>query len=290
MRFFLVIGLCLAKLVYADSVVTTGNISVTSSSYFKGAISSVKYKGIELINSADRGRLLQSAVSFDGMGECLNPTEGGSASHWTIADALHREDTSVLLSTAAYKKNIWTVSQMGYWLNPTEMAFSGCGIAINLTYASRTILAKHITVNSNLIIHDIIFNVGEAHASGTFEALTGYIPSGTMPNRLFYDPATGSSIIPSSNFIGEQEFPIIYYNNSGTIAIGVFSPALPQNWNGALVGYGSFNFQFERVNKFNCVFRDNNITAKQYAYQCITVIGTLPEVKITLNTLHNLYK
>ena len=75
MRFFLVIGLCLAKLVYADSVVTTGNIRVTSSSYFKGAISSVKYKGIELINSADRGRLLQSAVSFDGMGECLNPTE-----------------------------------------------------------------------------------------------------------------------------------------------------------------------------------------------------------------------
>src|SRR4051812_29750731 len=52
---------------------------VSTSNRNAGAISSVVYRGIEHIDQTDHGRELQSAVQFDGLGECWNPTEAGSA-------------------------------------------------------------------------------------------------------------------------------------------------------------------------------------------------------------------
>ena len=51
-----------------------------------GAIDSLKFRGKEFVNAYDHGREWQSAVSYDGFGECLNPTEAGSAKDGTGAD------------------------------------------------------------------------------------------------------------------------------------------------------------------------------------------------------------
>ncbi|MDB5036802.1 MAG: hypothetical protein JWQ35_330 [Bacteriovoracaceae bacterium] len=52
-------------------------MTIRTSNQFAGAIYSLTWAGKEFINHDDHGRELQSAISFDGYGECLNPTEAG---------------------------------------------------------------------------------------------------------------------------------------------------------------------------------------------------------------------
>lgn len=67
--------------------------------------------------------------------------------------------------------------------------------------------------------------------------------------------------------------PVILFTPDKRYAIGVYSPQLPQK--GLKVGYGRFTFP--DVNKWNCVFREKNITPGPYEYQCLIVLGTLDE-------------
>ena len=53
-------------------------IVVSASARTAGAIDSLTWNGREFLNSFDHGRELQSAASFDGFGECLNPCMDGS--------------------------------------------------------------------------------------------------------------------------------------------------------------------------------------------------------------------
>ena len=53
-------------------------LTISTSARLAGAIGSLTWNGIEFINQDDHGRELQSASSFDGLGECFNPTEAGS--------------------------------------------------------------------------------------------------------------------------------------------------------------------------------------------------------------------
>src|ERR1700761_7197172 len=68
-------------------------LTLTSSAKYAGAIYSLKWNGVEFLNSGDHGRELQSAATFDGLGECYNPTEAGSS-----LDATRDTSTSKLLS------------------------------------------------------------------------------------------------------------------------------------------------------------------------------------------------
>ena len=53
---------------------------------------------------------------------------------------------------------------------------------------------------------------------------------------------------------GEQGFPVVYATESGTHAMGVFSPDQPSPGY-EKAGYGRFRFKAEKVVKWNCVFR-----------------------------------
>ncbi|MFM9061891.1 MAG: hypothetical protein ACKOOI_02475, partial [Pirellula sp.] len=59
-------------------------LTITTTSRLAGAVHSIRWKGKEFIDSADHGRQLQSACSFDAMSdepfwaERYNPTEAGS--------------------------------------------------------------------------------------------------------------------------------------------------------------------------------------------------------------------
>ncbi|MEA1834548.1 hypothetical protein U8607_20855 [Methylobacterium durans] len=50
-------------------------IVLSASTRTAGAIDSLAWNGREFLNRFDHGRELQSAASFDGYGECFNPTE-----------------------------------------------------------------------------------------------------------------------------------------------------------------------------------------------------------------------
>lgn len=278
-----------------QGVVGKDILAVSTSAAFAGAVNSVTFRGRQYINSADPGRLLQSAVSFDGYGECLNPTEGGS---WYGPSSLLK--STVVIGAS----KLWTISQMGYWLKPLEPYGQRCGDstavkAINTTKLSNILLEKQLQVGipgfPNVISHRITYNIQEPHTTATFEASTGYLGRLTptfapsFMEEVYYNPVTRIAT-PVMGVQGEQQYPVIIHTRGGLHAMGVFSPDLPQNWNGALVGYGAFNFPSNGVNKFNCVFRQKNVKPKAYTYQCMIIVGTLGEVEDTISRLHMRYK
>ncbi|MFM7927773.1 MAG: hypothetical protein ACKO9Q_08665, partial [Pirellula sp.] len=96
-------------------------LTITTTSRLAGAVHSIRWKGKEFIDSADHGRQLQSACSFDAMSdepfwaERYNPTEAGSR-----RDGAGDRSTSRLLGIEADDKLLRTSTQMAYWLNPGE--------------------------------------------------------------------------------------------------------------------------------------------------------------------------
>lgn len=261
------------------------NVTIQTRSFFAGAISSLTFRGKEYIDSRDHGRLLQSASSFDGYGECYNPTEGGASNKGK------NQNVSVLKSARVEGNQLWTIADMGFWLNPGQAYPDGCGSrkslkqTVNTVLTSGHLLEKKVTIGlpnfPNVIEHQVTFYVPTKFSTGTFEASTAYVPK-EFSRALYYDPKREIELDPGDRQ-GEQSFPVILATPDNVNAIAVYSPNLPQNG----VGYGRFTFP--DVNKWNCVFREKDITPKPYTYQCLIVIGTLSEVEDTLGKLDKVY-
>ncbi|WP_019867385.1 hypothetical protein [Methylovulum miyakonense] len=256
-------------------------VVLRTSAEFGGGVSSLVFRNKEHIDRRDHGRLLQSASSYDGYGGCFNPTEGG-AGH----DPKGRTSSQLI---DAYVKNnqLWTLSDMGFWLKPWQAYPGGCGIhkkitqAVNTTEISGHLLEKEITVGipkfGNVIEHKVSFHVPTHFSAGTFEASTGYMPK-EFSLALFYDPVTGTET-SAGNHKGEQSLPVILATQDRNYAMGVYSNQLPQNG----VGYGRFSFP--DVNKWNCVFREKNVLPKIYQYTCLIILGNVDEVERTMQRL-----
>ena len=98
----------------------SSEIVLQTCSRFSGAVCSISYRGKEHIDTRDHGRLLQSASSFDGYGECYNPTEGGAErDSWS--------STSMLKAARAENNQIWTLTDMAFWLRPLQSYRRGYG-------------------------------------------------------------------------------------------------------------------------------------------------------------------
>ncbi|HBL44575.1 MAG TPA: hypothetical protein DDZ90_14405, partial [Planctomycetaceae bacterium] len=73
----------------------------------------------------------------------------------------------------------------------------------------------------------------------------------------------------------------------GKYAMGVFSPDQPSpGYQHA--GYGRFRFPAAKVVKWNCVFRfkdPEGVAAGDYSFQVFVAIGTLEDVKQSIQTL-----
>ena len=257
-----------------------------TSSEFAGAVSSLTFRGKEHIDSRDHGRLLQSASSFDGYGECFNPTEGGAAHNSA------NENASVLKAARVEGNQLWTTTDMAFWLSPRQPYPRGCGTRKSVKHAVNDVptsghwLDKHLTIGlpdfPNVIEHRVTFHVPADFSYGTFEASTAYVPK-EFSLALYYDAASGVEVEPG-NRQGEQAMPVILSTPDKRYAMGVYAPQLPQN----RFGYGRFTFP--DVNKWNCVFREKNVRPGNYNYQCLIVLGTLYEVEDTLLRLHNRYQ
>src|SRR3954471_13524323 len=95
--------------VNGNATVSASDISVSTSSKFAGAVSSIKWKGKEYINNWDHGRQLQTNMQFFERYCCYNPYEAGS-----FEDARSSTSTSKLLSLSASGNRLETTTQMAW--------------------------------------------------------------------------------------------------------------------------------------------------------------------------------
>jgi hypothetical protein len=266
-------------------------ISAKASAAYGGAIYSLRWGGKEFINSFDKGRELQSAVSFNGLGECYNPTEAGSD-----LDATGPKSTSRLLRSESLGTELKTRSQMAFWLQPGQSS-PGCPrnmSAQNSARLSNIVLSKNVQLAaagiSNAIDHNVTFSVPRTYETAVFEALTAYLQP-DFSQFWTFDPASGQrkSITDGP---GEQNLPLIFSTPSHQHAFGVYSSELPQRaWQ--TVGYARFRFTHLKAPgsptvKWNCVFREKDIKPGDYSYRCTSIFGTLQDVETAMMDLHRI--
>ncbi len=273
-----------------SGVVLGDTLTLRTSSAFAGAIVSLLWRGQEFINQDDHGRELQSAVSFNGLGECFNPTEAGSG-----RDGNQNQTTSRLLSLQAGLHDLKTSTKMAFWTSPGDLYPNGCGgnpsltTAQNTTAVSGVILDKHVTIGfkevENAIEYFVTYHVPDPldpslalpHGPAVFEALTGYMPK-TFQKFMTFDPAH-QILSDLSHEAGEQGLPIIFATDDQKYAMGIYSPDLPQQ-QFAQVGYGRFDFsQIGNTTKWNAVFRTKKTPAGTYSFRMYVLVGTVDDVK-----------
>ena len=260
-------------------------IVITTTERLAGAIHSLTWNGQEFINSADHGRQLQSASNFDAgsrfTGETFNPTEAGSR-----FDGAGNTSTSRLLHIVTSGNQLQTTSQMAFWLKPGEK--SSGNPAKNTTKLSNHLLTKRVTIGyrefPNVIQYDVTFHlpVDEHHKYAQFEAVTGYMPP-EFAKFYALDLASGM-LAELSDGPGEQRHPVILSTESGSYAMGVYSPQQPSTGYDH-AGYGRFRFLAQKVVKWNCVFRVRDpdfVEAKDYSFRSFVVVGTRQTVHSTI--------
>jgi hypothetical protein len=261
---------------------------IRTTSRLAGAVDSVQWDGVEFIDSHDHGRQLQSAINADVDGvfhvECYNPTEAGS-----VVDALGPKSTSRLESLSVKDGVLSTRTRMAYWLAPGMK--SGGHLAQNAELVSNHVLTKQVRIGrpgmDRVLDYKVTFTVpgDRPHRYLQFEALTGYMPA-TFSEEHRFDAQTGA-LVPLPRKNGEQRDPVVLSTPSGSHAMGVFTPDLPPAGQPA-VGYGRFEFEREKVVKWNCVFRRRGadpIKPGDYSFQLYVVIGTREDCRRTLAAL-----
>ena len=262
---------------------------IRTTSRLAGAIDSVKWAGVEFIDSHDHGRQLQSAINADIGGvyhvECYNPTEAGS-----VVDALGPKSTSRLEGLSVSDGVLTTRTRMAFWLAPGMK--SGGHVALNDRLLSDHVLTKQVRIGRPGMDHVLDYRVkftvpaDRPHTYLQIEALTGYMPWG-FSEELRFDAKTSTLVsLPRQN--GEQRDPVVLSTPSGDHAMGVFTPYRPPADQPA-VGYGRFKFEHDKVVKWNCVFRLRSpagIKPGDYGYQLYVVIGTREDCRRTLEALH----
>jgi hypothetical protein len=260
------------------------NVMLTATNRSAGAIESLQWGGMEFLDASDHGRHLQSAVSFDGLTECDNPTEAGSSRDGSGPSS----SSSRLLSASVAGNLLRTRSQMAYWLRLGQKS-PDCGYAKNdlPTVVSSTTLAKTVRFlpgHGNVLEHRITFGLARPRARAQFEALTAYMP---IRFGTFYrfDPAT-DRMEPLSDGPGEQAWPVILATDDGMHALGLFTP---QTAGAGLAGpgYGRWRFAWARVTKSNVVFRLRNAAAGPHRFLVYTAFGTLDDVRSSLIRLYS---
>ena len=260
---------------------------IRTTSRLAGAIDSVKWAGVEFIDSHDHGRQLQSALNADVDGvfhvECYNPTEAGS-----VVDALGPKSTSRLEFLSTKDGLLTTRTRMAYWLAPGMK--SGGHLAQNTTLLSGHVLNKQVRIGRPGMDHVLDYKVtfdlpsDRPHKVLQFEALTGYMPW-SFSEELRFDAKT-STLVPLPRQDGEQRDPVVLSTPSGSHAMGVFTPERPRAGQPA-VGFGRFKFEHEKVVKWNCVFRlrQDKPIPPHHSFQLYVVIGTREDCRRTLAAL-----
>lgn len=248
-----------------------------------GAVHSIRWQGQEFIDSADHGRQLQSASSFDAMldeefwAERYNPTEAGSR-----RDGATNHSSSRLLGIDASSAELKTSTQMAFWLNPGED--SQGRKALNKKPLSDHILHKRIRLGAYQDPHVIqIDNTfqwpeSEPHRYAQFEVLTGYMPPEF--SKFWRVNLSSEELKPLDDGPGEQSDPVILSTMDHRFAMGAIAASKP-DWIESKPGYGRFRFPAEKVVKWNVVYRyreSPKLSRTQAGFRVLVFVGSLDQV------------
>lgn len=263
-------------------------IVIRTTTRLAGAIDSIRWDGVEFIDSHDHGRQLQSALNADVDGkfhvECYNPTEAGS-----VVDALGPASTSRLEALSVKDGVLTTRTRMAYWLAPGMKSHGQ--LAQNTELLSNHFLTKQVRVGrpgmDNVLDYRVTFTVpgDRPHRYLQFEVVTGYMPA-VFSRGLGYDAKT-ATLVPLPRKDGEVHTPVVLATENGSHAMGIFTPDRPAPGM-PRVGYGHFVFSRENVVKWNCVFRlrqADPIPPGDHSFQAYVVIGTEEDCRRALESL-----
>jgi hypothetical protein len=259
-------------------------VMLTATARSAGAIESLQWGGVEFIDTNDHGRDLQSAVVFDGLAECDNPTEAGASKD---GSRYPRSTSSRLEFASAAGNELGTYSQMAYWLRPGQRS-AVCGQARNEggSRVSSTKLAKRVRFLpgfDNVFEHAISFELARARSMAQFEVLTAYMPS-AFGTFYTFDPAT-DRLEPLSDGPGEQNLPVVLATSDGSHALGLYTAQQGATPDFSGPGYGRWRFGWQLVTKSNVVFRQKNAAAGPHRFVVYSVFGTLEDVRTSMSRL-----
>ena len=253
-------------------------LTLRSEAWFAGAVSSIRFRGVEFLDSSDHGRLLQGAISFGGLGECLNPTQAGAS-----RDRRGRT-TSELLWAEATPERYVSATRMAYWKRPGESCRPPGGawrFAANETRGSEVVYAQQLRPGfggfANAVETVISFTTAEDQPSAVVEAITAYTPPAFDRFHVFSD----GRLVEDRSVArrpGEQPDPVVLSTADGASAIGFLSLGA------STPGYG--RFAFGETNKINLVYRPHGpYRAGRHSYRMVWIVGTRAEVEATLRAL-----
>lgn len=273
-------------------------IVVKTSTRFAGAIYSLTWKGVQFINDSDHGRELQSASSFEGFGECYNPTEAGSA-----RDGVGAASSSLLLQFQASGNQLSSLSQMAFWEYPgsTYTASKACGsdaslhTVQNTTVLSQDSLAKQVTIGfhgiPNVIEDLVTFHEVLSHTNSSFQSLVAVMPSAFSKHYAF-NPSNGALVLsPNGVTEGVGNTPsVIYANGSGSAAMGIYSPDVGNP--AEIGGFDSSYFvehTMDGINSWYPLINFATTSPGDYRFRHYLAVGSLAEVQQALTQVYGVF-
>lgn len=265
------------------------------SARFGGAVDGLTWRGRQFLNIYDHGRQISYAWHLDGHGECLNPTEPGSAQ-----DAFLQSSTSRVLQICGEAPNrLTTRINPAFWTAPGERAFCDNGTveAVNTTLVSDNLFEKVIQIGyqglENVIVFDATITLERDYQSLRTEMPTAYLAH-DFTARYSFDPRDGTliarpdtmEISPPFAFVHASNLPAVLATEDGEFALGAYT-AIP----GAtyeLLHYDVPN-PYDATNKWNIIVGHVPAPAGPYSYRAFAVIGTLEQVRATMVDLAALH-
>lgn len=239
------------------------------------AICSLTWRDKEFVNNYDHGRQIQSASSFDYLGENFNPTEAGAS--YLTDGFIPSPSSSLNLRAVAAGNKLVTQTQMAFW-NP-----------VNGVRRSNHIHQKWVTIGMPGMNHVIQYiteftvPMNESHSYGQFEVLTGYMPPEFSKFYTFDVKNRATTVVPLDDGPGEQDKPVIMSTPDGGWAMGVYSPDSPQQTY-PTAGYG--RWRHHDTVKWNNVFRIPN-PAGTYRFKTYIAVGSLENVRVSIQQIHD---
>ncbi len=269
-----------------SGLVDNSPMTISTSSRTAGSIDSLIWKNKQFINVTDHGRELQSASSFDGYGECFNPTEAGNY----FIDGDGPNSSSVLNYSSTTSNSLTTIISPAYWTVPGQACEKRTN-PVNTTIVSDHLIRKDVTIGvfnlPNVTEYRVTYFLPIAHSVAIFEVLTGYMTN-DFTAYWTYNPATNALNSISNRPAGEQPLPLIFSTPDKQYAMGVYSRDLPQS-TFSDAGYGRFDFSGDPnwgTNKWNCVYRIFNPAAGSHTFTCYFAVGSLETVRSSLQQLY----
>jgi len=268
------------------------DLTVTTSQRLSGGVDSIRWNGMEFIDSYDHGRQMQTAVSYDAgaigeyWAERFNPTECGSR-----RDGLGPSSSSRLLAIAGTERELRTSTQMAFWLAPDEFSFGRS--ALNTKVLSDQILHKRIRlgVYTDSRVIEVAMTLQtpatQLHRFVQYEVLTGYMPE--CFSKFYGLDSKSGELVELSDGPGEQAMPIVFSTEDNRFAMGAIAMGRP-DWITEPTGYGRFRFEQERVVKWNVVMRYRKapeLDRFQASFRVCVVVGGLQEVRSAMKSLQD---